>query len=161
MVIYYWHLSIEVGGEETESSMFLSPPPPLPPKVKRNQRHRDRIITGPKDYYFQSSRGPHYAAQADRFLQVPMEPSDVCLSLFKWLHEWPKQTRMMIDRMALPGAPSFSVTQDPGIRVRGQKKTEACVSIRKPSIYLSRLLLATCRIFLDQALIAIFFYSQS
>lgn len=80
--------------------------------------------------YFQSSRGPHYAAQADRFLQVPMEPSDVCLSLFKWLHEWPKQTGMMIDRMALPGGgPSSSVTQDPGIRVRGPKKKKRLVCL--------------------------------
>lgn len=38
MVIYYWHLSFEVGGEETESSM--SPPPPTPKSEKKSKTQR-------------------------------------------------------------------------------------------------------------------------
>lgn len=114
---------------------------------------------GPRDD-FQSSRGPHYAAQADRFLQVPMEPSDVCLSLSEWLHEWPKQTGMF-DRMASPpggGGVLLSVTQNPGIRVRGK---EACLSIRKPALFCLDFTCYLQKFFFGQALIAIISYFQS
>lgn len=113
---------------------------------------------GPRDY-FQSSRGPHYAAQADRFLQVPMEPSDVCLSLFEWLHEWPKQTGMMIDRMSPPGGPGVFLGH-PEPRYSGARKRGLFV-YEETCMTLSRLYLLLAENFLVQALIAINSYTQS